>query len=109
MRKQSSSYLPGEFRCLHRCAGGCGRVGEEPVLQHFANWGLAVKWQCRSRLRFRSSTNANFSSSTFVTFLATALLAPFANTLATTSTFMCNLAGKNAFPASVARNLQLSM
>jgi hypothetical protein len=47
---------------------------------------------------FGSATSGNFTSGTFLTFLNNNVPGAFANTLAFTSTFMCNLAGKSAFP-----------
>jgi hypothetical protein len=49
---------------------------------------------------FGSPTSANFSSGTFINFLNTGVAGSFANTLATTRTFMCNLAGSSAFPGT---------
>ncbi len=47
---------------------------------------------------FGSATSANFSSSQFITSLNNGVPGAFANTLAFTSTFMCNLVGKAALP-----------
>jgi hypothetical protein len=49
---------------------------------------------------FGSPTSANFGNGTFTTFLNNGLAGAFANTLAFTSTFMCNLAGKSALPGT---------
>src|SRR5260370_12807624 len=66
---------------------------------NFANWGLAGQVAVPiTTPAFGVAANANFSSSAFVTFLNNGAAGSFANNLATTSTFMCNLAGKNAFP-----------
>ena len=66
---------------------------------NFANWGLAGQVAVPiTTTAFGGAANANFSSSAFVTFLNNGAAGSFANNLATTSTFMCNLAGKNAFP-----------
>jgi hypothetical protein len=43
---------------------------------------------------------SNFTSGTFINFLNNGTPGAFANTLATTRTFMCNLAGSNAFPGT---------
>lgn len=50
---------------------------------------------------FGSPASANFSSATFVNFLNNGAAGAFANTLATTRTFMCNLAGSSAFPGTI--------
>ncbi len=66
---------------------------------NFANWNLPGQVAVPiTTTAFGGATNGNFSSSTFVTFLNNGAAGSFANNLATTSTFMCNLAGKNAFP-----------
>jgi len=73
---------------------------------NFADWGLAgqaplpIMTAAFTGSIGGSQTNANFRSGTFVPFLGNGVAGAFANTLATTSTFMCNLAGKSAFPGA---------
>jgi hypothetical protein len=46
------------------------------------------------------SVGSGFGSGSLITFLNNNAAGSFANSLATTSTFMCNLAGQNAFPGA---------
>lgn len=74
-------------------AGGCGNRFN-PVV------GCSTNALPIMAAAFGSATSSNFASGTFITFLNNGTAGAFANTLAGTSTFMCNLAGKNAFPGT---------
>src|SRR5215472_1161654 len=68
---------------------------------NFANWGLPgqVALPIMTAAFGGNVKSANFRSGTFVGDLNTGLAGTFANSLATSPTAMCNLAGSNAFPA----------
>lgn len=77
----------------------CGKGANAPC--SFANTGLPGQVALPIiSAAFGSPTSSNFTSGTFNTFLTTGVAGSFANTLASSSTFMCNLAGKNAFPGT---------
>jgi hypothetical protein len=78
---------------------GCGTSGHPAC--SFANTGLPGQVALPIlTAAFGSPASANFTSGTFLTFLNNGVAGAFANTLAFNSTFMCNLAGKNAFPGT---------
>ncbi len=73
---------------------------------NFANWGLPgqvnlpILTAAFTGAANGLQTDANFRSSTFVTFLSNGVAGAFANNLAFNTTFMCRLAGQTAFPGA---------
>lgn len=81
-------------------AGGCGPVQNGKVVPTFAPIAPCSSNALPIMTAAFGSAASNFASGTFTTFLNNGAAGAFANTLASTGTFMCNLAGKNAFPGT---------
>lgn len=88
-----SEFKAAQANLVANNTGGCGNTFR-PVAGCSSN-ALPIMTAA-----FGSATSANFNSGTFITFLNNGAAGAFANNLATTSTFMCNLAGKSAFPGT---------